>query len=167
VVALVERDDRRPEGGERPAVGVPLLRRELERRRERAAGVLRAPQEPQDVGEARHADGLGVLPVAQEVGGPVLGAVPGHGGLEVGPRRLEAPGPVGRDPEDVGPLDPEDVVALALAAVAQPVAARVRGAEVAAGEARERQRAHEGRGGLGAQRAREREGLLVHRLDPG
>jgi len=65
--------------------------------------------------------------------------------LEVGPRGVELSLPVRGHPEDVGALDPEDVVGVTLAARAQLLSEAARGLELATGEARKCQRPHQRR----------------------
>ena len=134
---------------------------------ERESGVARAPrllvvaEQPERVRQAGQADDLGVLRVANQVRGPLLGAAALDGSLEVGARGLEPALPVGRDPENVGAFHPQHVVSFALAAGAQLLAEGARGLEVAAGQARKRERAHERRLRLDAEHACELGRALV------
>ena len=125
------------------------------RRRARAAASSVAAEQPQRVGEADPAGELGVLPVAQQVLGAVLGAPARRARPRgaAGPARQLAR-PVGGDGEHPLALDREHVVALALAACAQLLAGGARGVEVAARERGDGLRAHERRLGLDAEPCR-------------
>ena len=131
----------------------------------RAASSVVAEQ-PERVGQADQAGELGILPVAEQVHGAVLGPPARERALEVRPRRLEPALPERGDGEHPGALDPEDVVAGALGAGAQLLAEGRRGVEVAVRERRERQRAHQRRLRRRPDAARQAEGAVVHLDEP-
>ena len=165
-VAAVGGEDGREHLRDRAAVGVRGRLCSGQGEVALAVGVVLVAEEPERVGQASPDDQFGVLAVAQDVRAPARRPETLDRGVEVRPRSVELPGPVGGDAQDVVAFYPQDLVAVALGAGAQPLAEVARRCPLATCEGSQRERPDQRRFRLAAELFGEPKRARVHLRHP-